>query len=51
MTGYKHTSGGNIEVTWSVAPGQRVHKIVPVEAFNDGTVATLTEEIKNGSRQ
>jgi hypothetical protein len=49
VTGYKRTAGGNIEVTWSVAPGQSLRRTVPVEAFNEGTIAELTREIAGRS--
>lgn len=43
---YKRTAGGNWQVTWSVAPGRLVRRTVPVEAFNEATIAILAEELK-----
>lgn len=45
MTGYKRLSGGNMQVTWSVAPAKVVRRTIPAEAFNPGTVAILTREV------
>ena len=47
LMGYKRLSGGSIEATWSVAPGRRVHRVIPVEAFDPATISHLTEEIKS----
>lgn len=46
VVGYKRISGGNIQVTWSIAPAKVVRRTVPVEAFNPATIATLTEDIE-----
>lgn len=45
VTGYKRLSGGNMQVTWSVAPAKVVRRTIPAEAFNPGTVAILTREV------
>jgi hypothetical protein len=46
VTDYRRLPGGNFEVTWSIAPGRRVRRTVPVEAFNEATIDTLTRELK-----
>lgn len=46
VIGYKRTEGGNYEVTWSIAPGKLVRRTVPVEAFNEATIHTLTEHLR-----
>lgn len=45
VTGHRRLPNGNFEVTWSIAPGQRVRRQIPVEAYNEGTIAELTREI------
>jgi hypothetical protein len=46
VIGTKRTDGGNWEVVWSLAPGKLVRRTIPVEAFNEATIHTLTEELK-----
>lgn len=46
VTGYRRISGGNMQVTWSVAPGKLVRKTVPAGEFNPATIAILTEQLK-----
>lgn len=36
---------GNYEVTWSIAPGRHVIRVIPVEAYNEATIAILGREI------
>lgn len=45
MTGYRRTAGGNWQVSWSVAPGVVVRRTIPVEQFNEATIATLGREV------
>lgn len=46
VIGYQQTKGGNVEVTWSIAPGKLVRRTVPVESFNEATIHTLTEHLR-----
>jgi hypothetical protein len=47
VTGHRRLPGGNFEVTWSIAPGRRVKRTIPVEAYNEGTIAELTRDIES----
>jgi hypothetical protein len=44
---HRRLAGGNFEVTWSIAPGTRVKRVIPVEAYNEGTIAELTRDIES----
>jgi hypothetical protein len=44
---HRRLAGGNFEVTWSIAPGTRVKRVIPVEAYNEGTIAELTHDIES----
>lgn len=46
VIGHRRVSGGNFEVTWSIAPGRRVKRTIPAEAYNEGTIAELTRDIE-----
>jgi hypothetical protein len=46
VIGHRRMPGGNFEVTWSIAPGRRVKRTIPVESYNEGTVAELTRDIE-----
>lgn len=46
VIGHRRLPGGNFEVTWSIAPGSRVKRTIPVESYNEGTVAELTRDIE-----
>lgn len=47
VIGHRRLPNGNFEVTWSIAPGSRVKRTIPVEAYNEGTVAELTRDIES----
>lgn len=47
MIGHRRLPGGNFEVTWSIAPGSRVKRTIPVESYNEGTIAELTRDIES----
>lgn len=45
VVGYRRLSGGDWQVTWSIAPALVVRRTIPVEEFNPATVAILGREI------
>ena len=45
VTGYRRLSGGNWEVTYSLAPARRVRKTVPAEEFNPATIRQLGRQL------
>ncbi len=47
VIGHRRLPNGNFEVTWSIAPGKRVRRQIPVEAYDEGTIAILTRQIAN----
>lgn len=47
VIGHRRLPNGNFEVTWSIAPGSRVKRTIPVEAYNEGTIAELTRGIES----
>jgi hypothetical protein len=51
LIGYKRIDGGDWQATWSVAPGSLVRRTIPVEQFNEATLATLTQDVADKHTQ
>lgn len=45
LIGCKRISGGDYQATWSIAPGRVARRTIPVEQFNEATLATLSQSV------